>query len=71
MLTWPGETATGIPAVQILLDDLLDHRPEISIFPLKAALVLGQESLEMMGQYPVEHRPLWMPRTIDSRHGGI
>jgi hypothetical protein len=36
---------------------------------LKAALVLGQEALEIVKQHPVEYCPLRMPGTIDSCHG--
>ena len=66
-----GESAPRISAVEILLDDLLDHRPEEPVLQFKAAIVLRQEALKMMGKHPVENRPLRMPRTIDSRHGGI
>lgn len=62
-------SAAGVAAVKILLDHLLDDRPEISVFPLEATLVLRQKSLEMMKHHPVERRPLRMPGTIDSRHG--
>ena len=63
-----GEPAAGVAAIEIPLHDLLDYRPEISVFPLEATLVLRQKSLEMMKHHPVERRPLRMPGTIDSRH---
>jgi len=38
----PGESAARIAAIKILLDDVLDDRPEIPILPLEPALILGQ-----------------------------
>jgi len=67
----PCESTPRISTVEILLDDLFDDRTKEPELPLKAALVLRKESLEMMGKHAVENRPLRMPRTIDSRHGGI
>jgi len=43
-----GEAAVGIPAVQILLNDLLDHRPEIlniSATYLKTCLLPKQKTI--------------------------
>jgi len=40
------------------------------VLPLETALILGQEPVEMMEENPVEDRPLRMPGTIHSRHGG-
>ena len=65
-----GEAAFRVAAVKIPLDHLLDDRPEIPVLPLEPALILRQEPVEMMEQHPVEDRPLRMPRTIHSRHGG-
>jgi hypothetical protein len=63
-----GEPAAGIAAVKILLDHLLDDRPEKTVLPLETTLILSQEPVEMMEEYPVKDRPLRMSRTIDSRH---
>ena len=65
-----GEPAAGIAAVKILLDHLLDDRPEKTVLPLETTLMLNQEPVEMMEEYPVKDGPLRMSRTIDSRHGG-
>jgi len=64
----PGEAASGIAAVEITLDDLLDDGPEEAVLPLEPALVFGDEPFEMMEKHPVEDGPLRMPRTIHSRH---
>ena len=63
-----GEPAAGIAAVKILLDHLLDDRPEKAILPFETTLILRQEPVEMMEEYPVKDRPLRMSRTINSRH---
>jgi len=52
----------------ILLDHLLDDRPEKTVLPLETTLILRQEPVEMMEEYPVKDRPLRMSRTINSRH---
>jgi hypothetical protein len=66
----PGESATGIAAVEIALDDVLDDRPEETIVPLESALVFGDEPLEMMKKHPVENGAFRMARAVDSRHIG-
>ena len=66
-----GESEPRISTVEILPDDLFDHRTKEPELPLEAALVLRKEALELMGKHAVENRPLRMPRTMDSRHGGI
>jgi len=66
----PGKSAAGIAAVKIFFDDILDDRPEITIVPLEAALVFGDEPLEMMEKHPVENGAFRMTRTVDSRHIG-
>jgi len=57
-----GESATGIAAIKVALNDLLDDRPEEAVLSLEAALVLGQEALKMMEQHPVENRALRMSK---------
>jgi len=64
------KSAARVAAVKVFFDDLLYDRPEISVLPLEAALVLRQKALEMMKKHPVENRALGMPGTIHSRHGG-
>jgi hypothetical protein len=65
-----GKSATGIPAVEIALDDLLDDGPEEAMLLLEAALILGQKTVKEMKQHSVENSALGMPRTIYSRHSG-
>jgi hypothetical protein len=43
-----GKAATGVAAVEVLLHDLFDDRPEIAVLPLETALILRNEPLEMM-----------------------
>jgi hypothetical protein len=43
-------------------------RPEESVFFLETFLISGQESVEVMEQYPVEDSPLRMSRAIHSCH---
>jgi len=66
----PGEAGARVAAVEVALDDLLDHRPEMTVLLLEAALVGCQEPIEVMEQDPIEDRALRMARTIDSRHIG-
>lgn len=55
-----GKPATRIAAVQIALDDFLDDRAEEAVLLLEAALILGQETLEIMEQHPIKGGPLGM-----------
>jgi len=64
-----GKSAARVAAIQVLLHDLFDDRPEIAVLPLEPSLILRQKSLEMVEQHTVEDGPLRMPGTIDSRHG--
>ncbi len=66
----PGESAAGIAAVQIALDNVLDDRPEIPVFPLEAALIFRDKPLEMMKKHPIEDGAFRMARMVDSRHIG-
>jgi len=60
-----GKPAFRIAAVEIMLDHLLDDRPEKTVVPLETGLILSQEPVEMMEQHPVEDGPLRMSRTVD------
>jgi hypothetical protein len=53
-----------------VLHDLLDDRPEKTVLSLETTLILRNELLEMIKQYPVKDRPFRMSGTIDSRHSG-
>jgi hypothetical protein len=63
----PGKPTAGIAAVEVLLHDVRDDRPEIAVGLLET-LVFRDESLEMMEEHPVEDRAFRMARAIDSRH---
>ncbi len=47
----------------------LDDRPEEAVLLLEAALIIGQELIEMMEQHPIENSLLGMAEAIDSWHG--
>ena len=64
-----GKSAKGVTAVQVALDDLLDDRPEEAVLLLEAALVLDEESVEIVKENAVEDGALGMPGTIHARHG--
>jgi hypothetical protein len=66
----PGKARAGVSAVEIAVDDLPDDRPEISVFPLEAPLVLDAEEVEVMEKHSVQDGALRMARTVDSRHIG-
>jgi len=36
-----GKSAHGIAAVEILLDDILDHRTEVPVLPLEPVLIFS------------------------------
>jgi hypothetical protein len=57
-------------AIQAALYDSFDDRTEEAARLLEAALIVRQEAIEVMVQYPVKDSPFRMSRTIDSRHGG-
>jgi hypothetical protein len=61
-----GEPAARVAAVEVALDNLLDDRPEVPVFPLEAALVFDEEPIEVMEQHPVEDSPFRMSRTVNS-----
>ena len=65
-----GEPAARVAAVEVALHELLDDRPEKPVLPLETTLILRQEPVEMMEEYPVENGPLRMSGTIDSRYAG-
>jgi len=64
-----GKPAHRIAAVEILLDNILDDGPEISVLLFKTILVFSKKPLEIMKKHPVEDGALRMSRIIDSFHG--
>jgi hypothetical protein len=65
-----GKPATGIPAVEIALDHILNNGPEEAMLLLETSLVFRQEMVKIMGQHSIKDRPLGMPGTIHSRYSG-
>ena len=61
-----GKSTARVAAVDVALDHLLDDRPEETVLLLKMALILRQESVEVMKYHPVECSPFRMSRAIDS-----
>jgi len=48
----PGEPTAGISAVEVLLDDVLDDRPEVAVGLLET-LVFHDKTLKMMEKHPI------------------
>jgi hypothetical protein len=65
-----GEPAARVAAIEVSFNDFLDDGPKEAVWLLEAALILGQEPVEVMKQHLVENSALRMPRTIHSRHSG-
>ncbi len=63
-----GESAARVTAIEVTRNDFLDDRAEEAVLLLEAALIFGQETVEVMKQHPVEDGPLGMPGTIHSWH---
>lgn len=55
-------------AVQVLLDNILDHRTEIPVLPLESILIFSKEPLEIIKEYPVKHRVFRMTLVVDPCH---
>jgi hypothetical protein len=64
-----GEPTAAITTVQITLDDFFDDGPEETVLFLETSLILGQETIEVMKQHPVEHDAFGMPRAVNSCQG--
>ena len=64
-----GKPAHRIAAVQILVDNLLDDRPEIPVFLLKTFLIFSKKPLEIMKKHTIEHCMFRMTLTVNPCHG--
>ncbi len=64
-----GKSATGVTAVEIALDHLLDDGPEETVLLLKAVLIFSQELVKVMEEDAVKDGALRMSRPVDSCHG--
>lgn len=56
-----GKPTAWIAAVEIALDHLLDNGPEEAVLLLKAALIFGQEPVEVVEEDAVKDGAFWMP----------
>jgi hypothetical protein len=50
-------------------EDFLDHRTEISTLLLELILILSQKPLEIMKEYPIKNRMFRMTFVVDPCHG--
>jgi len=50
----PSKPTARIAAVEVLLDDVLDDRPEVAVSLLEA-FVFRDKPLKMMEEYPIEN----------------
>jgi len=50
----PGKARAGIGAVEVTFDGLFDDRSREAVLFLEAALLFGEEPLEMIEHHPVE-----------------
>ncbi len=64
-----GKPAHRITAVQVLLDNILDNRTEISVLPLETRLIFPKEPFEIIKEHPVKHRVFRMTLAVDPCHG--
>ena len=48
LAAYAGKPSAQVPAFQKLFDDLLDHRPEKSVFPLLAMSIMSPEIFKVM-----------------------
>jgi len=65
-----GKPTARVAAVEVALDDFFDDRPEEAILLLEAALILRQESVEIVEEHAVEDGALGMSGAVDSGHEG-
>jgi len=63
-----GKPAARVAAVKIALNHLLDDGAEEAVLLLEPGLILGQESVEIMEEHPVEHGALRVTGTVNSCH---
>ena len=59
-----GKSATGVTAVEIALDHLLDDGPEETILLLKAVLIFSQELVKVMEEDAVKDGALRISRPV-------
>jgi hypothetical protein len=64
-----GKPAHRIAAVEILLHNILDHRTQEAVLPLKPALVFSEKLRKVMKKHPIEDGALRMSKTINPCHG--
>jgi hypothetical protein len=62
----PGDALVEDAAIEIAVDCRLDAGSQVSVTSLKSRLICTQESLEVVGECPVEEGALGMVRTVDA-----
>jgi len=63
-----GKPAHRIAAVEILLNNILDDGPEISVISHKPALVFSEKLLEVMKKHPIKNSEFRMTLTVNPCH---
>ncbi len=63
-----GKATHGIATVEILLDNILDDRTEISILLLETVLIFCKKPLKTMKKDPIEDRALWVMLMVNPCH---
>ena len=63
-----GKPAAGIAAIEVALHHLLDDGPKEAVFFLKAALMLGKETVEIVKEHAIEDGAFGMARAVNSWH---
>jgi len=63
-----GKATHRIAAVEILLNNILDHRPKIAILLLEPIFIFSKEPLEIIKEHPIKNRVFWMTLAVDSWH---
>ena len=64
-----GKSTHRIAAVEILLDNILDHRTKIPVLLLEPMLIFSKEPLKIIKEHPVKHRVFRMTLAVDPCHG--
>jgi len=64
-----GKSAHRIAAVEILLYNILDHRPEIAVLLLEPILIFSKELLEIIKKHPIKNGVFRMTLAVDLCHG--
>jgi hypothetical protein len=65
----PGKPAHRIAAIEILLNNILDHGTKETVLPLKPAIVFSEKLLKVMKKHPIKNSKFRMTLTVNPCHG--